>query len=104
MTQGTIQREGKYVYGTCSSCSDANVLVYQIDDRLVCAEDYRQIVRTYNYVQPCDRCEATPAMRDPSHRRNEYLCWDCHTGDGFVVGTSVVKRAIEAISYRAMLI
>ena len=102
--QGTVQREHKYVYGDCSLCSDTNVLVYLVDNKLVCAEDYRKIVRTFNYVQHCDKCDATPAMRDPSHRRNEYLCWSCHTGNGFVVDNSVVKRALTAISYRAKLI
>lgn len=102
--QGTVQREGTYVYGDCSLCSDTNVLVYLVDNKLVCAEDYRKIVRTFNYVQHCDKCDATPAMRDPSHRRNEYLCWSCHTGNGFVVDNSVVKRALTAISYRAKLI
>lgn len=104
MTQGTVQRERIYVYDTCSSCGDTNVLVYLIDEKLVCAEDYRKIVRTREYVQHCDKCGNSPALRDPSHRRNEYLCWDCHTDTGFVVGTTVVKRAIQAISYRAKLI
>lgn len=104
MTKGTVQREQIYVYDTCTSCGDTNVLVYLLNERLLCAEDYRQEVRKLDFVQHCDRCDQAPAMRDPSHRRNEYLCWDCHTGDGFVVDNSVVRRAITAISYRAKLI
>lgn len=104
MTKGTVQRDGIYVYDTCTLCGDTNVLVYSIDDNLYCANDYRKIVRTFQFIQTCDRCDKTPAMRDPSHRRNEYLCWDCHTETGFVVGNSVVKRAISAISHSAKLI
>lgn len=100
MTQagGTVQREQIYAYGTCSLCSDANVLVYLIDEKLVCAEDYRIIVRTRKIVQHCDKCGAENAVRDPAHRRDEYLCWTCHQENGFEIRNSVVKRAIAAIN------
>ena len=97
MTQGTVQREQKYVYDTCSSCGDTNVLVYELDDKLVCASDYRNIVYLRKVVQPCDKCGAPNAVRDPGHRRNEYLCWRCHEGS-FIMRDSVVKRAIAAIN------
>jgi hypothetical protein len=96
MTQGTVQREQIYVYDTCSLCGDANVLVYLLDEQLICASDYRKIVSTRRQIQHCDNCGAEGAVRDPAHRRNEYLCWTCH--DGFQVRTSVVKRALAAIN------
>ena len=96
MTQGTVQREQIYVYDTCSLCGDANVLVYLLDEQLICASDYRKIVSTRRQIQHCDKCGAEGAVRDPAHRRNEYLCWTCH--DGFQVRTSVVKRALAAIN------
>jgi hypothetical protein len=98
MTRGTIQREQVYVYDTCSSCGDTNVLVYEIDDKLVCASDYREITFTRKKIQHCDRCGAENAVRDPAHRRNEYLCWTCHQTDGFAINNSVVKRAIATIN------
>lgn len=98
MTRGTIQREQIYVYDTCSSCGDTNVLVYEIDDKLVCASDYREITFTRKKIQHCDRCGAENAVRDPAHRRNEYLCWTCHQTDGFAINNSVVKRAIATIN------
>ena len=96
MTQGTVQRDNIYVYDTCSLCGDTNVLVYLLDEQLVCASDYRKIVSTRKQIQHCDKCGAENALRDPAHRRNEYLCWSCH--DGFKVRNSVVKRAIAAIN------
>ena len=98
MTRGTIQREQVYVYDTCSLCGDTNVLVYEIDDKLVCASDYREITYTRKKIQHCDRCGAENAVRDPAHRRNEYLCWTCHQTDGFAINNSVVKRAIATIN------
>ncbi|NDA95797.1 MAG: hypothetical protein EBY03_06690 [Actinobacteria bacterium] len=98
MTRGTIQREQVYVYDTCSLCGDTNVLVYEIDDKLVCASDYREITFTRKKIQHCDRCGAENAVRDPAHRRNEYLCWTCHQTDGFAINNSVVKRAIATIN------
>lgn len=98
MTRGTIQREQVYVYDTCSLCGDTNVLVYEIDDKLVCASDYREITFTKKKIQHCDRCGAENAVRDPAHRRNEYLCWTCHQTDGFAINNSVVKRAIATIN------
>jgi len=97
MTKGTVQREQVYVYGTCSSCSDTNVLVYEIDDVLVCANDYRKIVSTRNYIQHCDKCDSPYSVRDPDHRRNEYLCLTCHAENGFKINNSVVKRSITSL-------
>lgn len=97
MTQGTNQREQVYIYGTCSLCSDTNVLVYNLEDVLYCATHYRDVTRKYNRVQACDFCGNTPAVRDPNHRRNEYLCWKCHEKTGFAVNNTVIKRAIVSM-------
>lgn len=94
---GTNQREQVYVYGTCLVCAEANVLVYELDDNLLCAEHYRDKTRHIKRVTPCDKCGGDNAVRDPSHRRNEYLCWSCHEANGFVIDNSVVKRAIVSL-------
>lgn len=99
MTRGTVQREQIYVYGTCDLCGDTNVLVYERDEKLVCAEDSRKIAQTKKFIQPCDNCGQPNAIRDPSHRRNEYLCWSCHEGNGgYNVKDSVIKRAFVAVN------
>mgnify|MGYP003341354712 FL=1 len=97
MTQGTNQREKIYIYGTCSSCSDANVLVYNINEQLLCANDARTIAQNTRYTQSCDRCGAAQSFRDPRHRRNEYLCISCHEQDGYVSRTNVVHQAVRAM-------
>jgi hypothetical protein len=97
MTQGTSQREHIYVYDTCSVCQESNVLVYELNDSLLCAEHYRDKTRLIKRATPCDKCGADNAVRDPSHRRNEYLCWSCHQENGFVVNDSVIKRAIVSL-------
>ena len=94
---GTNQRNNSYVYGTCSKCAQDDVLVYELDNNLLCAEDYRNKTRTIKKITHCDKCGEPNAVRDPSHRRNEYLCWSCHQENGFVVGNSVVKRAIVSL-------
>ena len=94
---GTNQREQVYVYGTCLVCAESNVLVYELDDNLLCAEHYRDRTRHIKRVTPCDKCGGDNAVRDPSHRRNEYLCWSCHEANGFVINNSVIKRAIVSL-------
>jgi hypothetical protein len=51
---GTNQREQRYVYDTCSLCGDANVLVYQLDEKLMCADDYKKLIANIRFVQHCD--------------------------------------------------
>lgn len=97
MSRGTVQVEQKYVYDTCDVCHDVNVLVYELDDLLMCAHDYKKRVRAVEYVQPCDQCGGKNAVRDPAHRRNEYLCIPCHSKNGFTVTNSVVKRAVSML-------
>jgi hypothetical protein len=78
-------------------CAEKDVLVYEINGILYCAEHYRDVTRQYHRVQSCDFCGNTPAVRDPNHRRNEYLCWKCHEQTGFTVNNTVIKRAIVSM-------
>jgi len=94
---GTNQREQTYVYGTCLVCAESNVLVYELNNNLLCAEHYRDRTRTIKRTTHCDNCGADNAVRDPSHRRNEYLCWTCHEANGFVIDNSIIKRAIVSL-------
>ena len=98
MTSGTNQRDDVYVRGTCVMCAEKDVLVYEINDILYCAEHYRDVTRQYKRIQSCDFCGNTPAVRDPNHRRNEYLCWKCHEETGFTVNNTVIKRAIVSMA------
>ena len=95
MTRGTIQRDNVYVYGTCEQCQEANALVYECGEQLLCAEHSRQYARSHPLKPYCDRCgKQEKVFRDPSHRRNEYLCMGCHADDGFLVRDSVTGRAV----------
>ena len=95
MTQGTIQKDKLYVYGTCVTCSEENVLVYSAADNLICAYCYRDWARNQPHVPFCDKCgKQDRVVRDPSHRRNEYLCMSCHADDGFLIRDSVTGRAV----------
>jgi ribosomal protein S27E len=97
MTQGTVQRDKIYVYHDCqfTGCPEKETLVYLCGDELYCAQHTREYVRK-NPVKPqCDRCgNETKVFRDPSHRRNEYLCINCHLDDGFLARDSVTERAV----------
>lgn len=95
---GTNQREKRYVYDACSLCGDANVLVYELDEKLMCADDYKKLTANIRFIQHCDRCGSPSAFRDPVHRRNEYLCAGCHEQDGFLIKDSVTKRALVALT------
>ena len=96
MTQGTNQREQVYIYGTCSLCSDTNVLVYKCEEQLLCADHARDYARKHPLLPYCDRCgKQDKIVRDPSHRRNEYLCFSCHQNDGFLITDSVTARAVR---------
>jgi hypothetical protein len=95
MTRGTIQRDQVYVYGTCERCQEAQVLVYECGERLLCAEHARQYAHSHPLKPYCDRCgKQEKVFRDPSHRRNEYLCMGCHADDGFLIRDSVTGRAV----------
>lgn len=96
MTRGTIQREQVYVYDTCAKCSEQNVLVYECGELLLCAEHARQHARVNPPKPVCDRCgKQEKVVRDPAHRRNEYLCMSCHADDGFLIRDSVTGRAVK---------
>lgn len=95
MTRGTIQKDQVYVYGTCERCQEANALVYECGEQLLCAEHSRQYARSHPLKPYCDRCmKQDKVFRDPSHRRNEYLCMSCHADDGFLIRDSVTGRAV----------
>jgi hypothetical protein len=97
MTQGTIQRDKLYVYGTCVTCNEENVLVYNAADNLICAYCYREWARVQPKDPVCDRCgKHDKVVRDPSHRRNEYLCFSCHADDGFLPADTATYRAFKA--------
>lgn len=99
MTRGTIQRDKVYVYGTCEKCSADNVLVYECGEQLLCAEHARQYAFANPPLPYCDKCgEQKKVTRDPSHRRNEYLCMQCHDANGGIgAKDSVVDRMLRAV-------
>jgi len=95
MTRGTIQKDQVYVYGTCERCQETNALVYECGEQLLCAEHSRQYAHSHPLKPYCDRCmKQDKVFRDPSHRRNEYLCMSCHADDGFLIRDSVTGRAV----------
>ena len=99
--RGTIQREKIYVYGTCEQCGEADVLVYECGDKLYCAEHTRQYAREFPRPQLCDKCGSDNIVfRDPSHRRNEYLCWDCHVEVGTTIRDTVTARAARNLAQK----
>jgi hypothetical protein len=99
MTRGTDQREKIYVRQACEICKGDEVLVYEAGDQLLCAEHTRKHLRANPTKQTCDTCGSDQnVFRDPSHRRNEYLCMSCHNVNGFKVQDSVTMRALRNIA------
>lgn len=97
MQQGTIQRDQIYVYGNCQKCQEQNVLVYAVGELLLCAEDTRQHAFRSVHVPHCDKCGVQDkVVRDPSHRRNEYLCMSCHVENGFMIVDTVTNRVVRS--------
>lgn len=71
--------------GPCGVCNEGNLLkMYDLGGEKVCASCYRAAVSGTRGrdAQPCDGCGALGAWRNPRHRRNEYLCSDCHRSSG----------------------
>ena len=98
MTRGTFQRDGIYVYAPCDKCQGDDVLVYERGDELLCAEHTRRFIAANPAPSICDRCgNQSSVVRDPSHRRNEYLCLRCHSDDGFLIEDTVTGRAIKSL-------
>lgn len=97
--KGTVQRDKIYVYSSCELCSSGEqVLVYECNDQLVCASHVREYIKANPAVQSCDRCHKPGALvRDPTHRRNEYLCLACHREDGFIINTSITAKAVREV-------
>lgn len=84
--------------GPCEVCDEGNLLkIYDLDGARVCASCYRAAANETrcHSSQPCDRCHAPGAWRNPRHRRNEYLCGDCHRelGEPVVLTPSVAHLA-----------
>ena len=97
MTRGTVQRDKVYVYGACGKCSAQDVLVYECGEQLLCAEHTRDYVRANPKPQECDACgKQRNVFRDPSHRKNIYLCMSCHLeGGGIGAKDSVMSRMLD---------
>lgn len=83
--------------GPCQECGATNLQrLFDhpfIPDRSVCAACYRPTARRNQAQQPCDKCGAVPAWRNPATKRNEYFCRPCHaeTGDVIVLPGSAAK-------------
>ncbi len=98
MTRGTVQRENIYVYDTCQLCNEQNALVYEAGEQLLCANCSRKYAAANPRKQLCDRCgKEANVLRDPSHRRNEYFCMQCHAETGFAPSNSVVYRTLMEV-------
>lgn len=97
-SRGTVHREQQYVYADCEykECAEINALVYECGESLYCAEHTRWYAQDNPRPQLCDKCGSEQLVfRDPSHRRNEYLCWDCHVAAGTQVRDSVTGRMLR---------
>ena len=98
-SRGTIQREKVYVRGNCERCNEADALVYECGEQLYCASCTREYIRENPRPQLCDKCGSEQMVfRDPSHRRNEYLCFGCHVEAGTKIRSTVVARAVRQLS------
>ena len=78
---GTSYADGRIVRGACTRCGDEDVLLYDHpqDPALMCADCSRRRAKENPVPQACDNCGSTGNVwRDPVHRRNEYLCINCH--------------------------
>lgn len=78
--------------GVCASCKDDGVILHGDD---LCAGCYR-VQANRNLPYPCDMCGEAPAFRDPLHRRDEYLCNECHAKTGFVPGERAMITKVQA--------
>jgi len=86
-----VERRAEYYlnppYGPCTTegCPNASgrVLLGQDDPR--CADCRSKSAKRHQaeMFYPCDICGAEQAFRDPAHRRDEYLCVDCHKANGY---------------------
>ena len=69
--------------GTCTSCGAEDELLD--DDPARCADCRRKTANRHQaeMFYPCDKCGTEAAVRDPLHRRDEYLCLTCHKEAGY---------------------
>jgi hypothetical protein len=71
--------ECKKCHFTCGQCGEPCRTIYDG----WCAECTREKIRRTPFRgTPCDRCGALGSVRNPRHKRNEYLCPDCHKDSG----------------------
>jgi hypothetical protein len=81
--KGTVFRVGQIVRGDCEdpACRETDAVLYDTldDPTLLCVWHSRARSKATPRSQACDRCGSTGNVwRDPVHRRNEYLCINCH--------------------------
>jgi hypothetical protein len=86
--------------GPCAQCGAGNLQrIYTSQDGCpLCASCYRSTAKAApSTVTLCDKCGNGPAFRNPGHRRNEYLCRDCHaaTGEPVVLTSSMAGFVLE---------
>lgn len=63
--------------GGCA-LGDTVVILHTADDGIQRCATHHGRLRPRKIEYPCDNCGSGPAFRDPMHRRDEYLCADCH--------------------------
>jgi hypothetical protein len=82
--------------GECTTCGAEDELLGQDDPR--CASCRRKTANRHQaeMYYPCDRCGASSAIRDPAHRRDEYLCLDCHKREGYEPGERAMVFKAQA--------
>lgn len=86
--------------GPCEECGSSNlqrIYTSPITGLRLCASCYRLAAKAAPSIQTlCDKCGKGPAFRNPGHRRNEYLCRECHaeTGEPVVLTSSVAGFAL----------
>lgn len=85
--------------GTCA-CGEENAILHEREEGPpCCAECYRRgAVR--DREQACDSCGLGPAFRDPSHRRDEFKCLECHAKDGYTLDDAGMLRKLMGMPGR----
>jgi hypothetical protein len=63
--------------GGCA-LGDTPVILHTASDGLQRCATHHGLTMRRKHDYPCDNCGQGPAFRDPSHRRDEFLCSVCH--------------------------
>jgi hypothetical protein len=84
--------------GGCA-LGDTAVILHTADDGLQRCATHHALLVPRKHPYPCDNCGRGPAFRDPAHRRDEYLCPDCHKEhDGYVpTARSMVNKTAARV-------